>query len=566
MAGPAYQTMVGNVGGIGFGGASRLTLNQIFVLAMVLALLPVAVTAIILSNAARQYAEQLISRRLSASAMTTAYSQRATFALAKRMLVSYARNPAVRRGGIECGAALRRGLTIKTGLMNFARVSPDGMVKCSALPFDKGMSLAGEPYWRDAKSTGRYTLSVLTIGLISRRPVFLAVMPLRGADGSFDGTVSAAIDASWLETALAKEKLSKEAMVWIVDRQGQPLLSSGRADIPVIDLAASVNGLATLRLPDGTEWIYARHPLYRDQLSVVYAEPKAPLFAPVWEHFGLSLLLPVLALALTIIALVSSMHLFLGRWMTRLKEYTARLASGDYHDDRKTFSDAPREIAGLADDLSSMATVIAAREKENRAMMREVNHRVKNNLQMIVSLLELEASQVSHTGSRHTLDQTRMRVSAIAHIHRLLYEFDGGSEGGLVDMDRLIIDLCEQICASFFRAEFTVHCHSDAGTVPLDTAMPLTLLIVEAISEIYRLMTDAQIAGDVAVRLERRQEHALLTIANDALVIPEVQADTIARHLMLGYAAQVHGQLTIKATSLGGMMVLRFPSAMLEMR
>ncbi len=545
---------------------SRFGLKQILVLAMVIALLPVAVTAIVLSNSARGYAEELIAKRLTASALSTAYAHRETFSLARTMLTSYARNADVRAGGAECTAAFKRGIIAATGLINFARADADGLVKCAALPFTAPLSVAGEPFWGEAKTSGRFTLSPLTMGPMTRRKVFIAGIPLKRADGAFDGVLFAAIDASWLEQSLMKERLSKSAVVGIVDGDGRPVMTGGPIAIPVLGPARAGQAVATVPMPDGRDWLYARSHLFRDQLSVVYAEPKAPLFAPVWEHFGLSLLLPVLALALTIIALVAALHFFLGRWMTRLEQYTARLSAGDYAHDARNFRAAPQEIAGLAENLFTMANVIAAREKENREMVREVNHRVKNNLQMIASLLELQAGQITDAVSRQALDQTRLRVAAIAQVHRLLYEFDGGSEGGVVDMDRLVGELCGQVRSSFFGDEFNIKCHSETGSVSLDAAMPITLFIVETLSDIYRSLAETAGRGDVSLKLQRREDIAELTIASDAMIRPVQEAETIGQLLMLGYASQVQGELTIKAENDLCVVTLRFPAAVLDLR
>ena len=77
------------------------------------------------------------------------------------------------------------------------------------------------------------------------------------------------------------------------------------------------------------------------------------------------------------------------------------------------------------------------------ALTSEVHHRVKNNLQIVSSLLNLQAGRITDPAAREALTQTRARIGALAQIHRLLYEKAHDSE--MVDLSHLLNDLCTQL-------------------------------------------------------------------------------------------------------------------------
>ena len=78
--------------------------------------------------------------------------------------------------------------------------------------------------------------------------------------------------------------------------------------------------------------------------------------------------------------------------------------------------------------------------------MQEIHHRVKNNLQIVASLLNLQASRLKQPETRAAFQSARDRVRALSTVHRHLY-----SEGGLhtIDMRAFLVELCDQLFQAF---------------------------------------------------------------------------------------------------------------------
>lgn len=503
------------------------------------------------SISGREYARQLIGERLVTSALATMSVQREPIDAAQRALMALAQDPDIIGTTDNCNEVLKRSLAIQRSIVNFGRLDADGFVKCSALPFEGPVSNTDQPWWFKGIADRRFTLSPPIDGKISKRRVIAAMLPIYDAEGRFAGATMAAIDASWIEGALQQRKLSPQAVVAVTDQNGRILIGDGRNESWAIDLKKSYGAVATLEAKDGSKWMYSSAPLHKDQLYVVYAEPQSQLLTASSEQLRINLLLPLLTVALTCLAVWWSMNRFVIRWLRSLSRLAGEFGRGNYESGISHFRTAPAEIATLGDDLHNMALSIEDRDSDLRAaaattkaMAREVNHRVKNNLQMVMSLLGLHAARLSDPEAKRALDQTRLRMGAVSLIHRLLYELDESSERGEVDMDRLLRELCAQMRTSFSRESVALESRSSVGVIPVDEAIPLTLLIVEGITNSYRHAFPEGRRGAISISLENVGSERLLKLTDNGVGYASGDSiEAMGLELMQAFASQLGGTL-----------------------
>jgi two-component sensor histidine kinase len=546
----------------------RLKLNQTLLIAVTLSLVPVLLLSVIQGLWSRDYASDLIKERLVSSTFATASLQAEPFLMVRRMIATYANDPDVVGTTDKCSEMLRRGFRVQKGALNFARIGRDGVLKCSALPFSGPISNANESWFRHGAAKGGFTISNPVMGKIVKRRLLIAMQALQDKNGQFDGAITAAIDVSWMEDSLKRRKLSKDAIVAIVDETGKPLISSGPTELPPIDLAASIGAQTTMRAPDGSVWAYSSAPLFERQLFIVYAELQKPLFSTATDQLRLSLLPPLLALILTGLAVWAVMNRYVLRWLRSISALAQQFGRGNYQVQPDRFDNAPSEFAALGDDLHNMALAIEDRDttlhaliERNRAMAREVNHRIKNNLQMVMSLLSLQGGRVRDPEARKALDQTRIRIAAIALIHRLLYDFGDSSEAGSVDMKMLGPELCAQLRKSFPTSETDLSCNANMGVMPVDQAIPLTLFVVEAVTNAFRHGFPSARTGAIVVTFEGDVNQGSVTVQDTGIgqtVAP--LDDAMGLDLMHAYATQLDANLEIDAVAERGVVVsLRYP-------
>ncbi len=245
-------------------------------------------------------------------------------------------------------------------------------------------------------------------------------------------------------------------------------------------------------------------------------------------------------------------------WILKLREQAAGIAAGNYMSAGFAFADAPPGIAGLSRDLDDLALTLAERETVRKALALEVHHRVKNNLQIVTSLLNMQANRIENPAAREALGQTRARIGGLALIHRILYEqADDGSQATL-DIGRLVPELCSQFRLwNMQRPEISFSCRSSSFAVPLDSALPLVLFAVEAVTNAYAYAFVDGREGSVELHFSvTGQGNATFVVKDDGIGFDATgNDDSMGRLLMLGFARQLGGKLVIESSPETGTLV-----------
>ena len=550
-----------------------LTLRGGLVLIVAAALVPIGALSVIQALSTLRYSRSLIGNQLVTSALVTAGRERDPLIISKQVLLTLSANPLVRAGSAGCHDALKSGLGNNPALVNLARSDAAGRVQCSVLPFDPATSFASEAWWQRGIRARGFTVSAVVLGQISHKRVIVGMQPVFAANGHVDGAVSAAIDASWLEHALEASAMSRDAAVAIIDGAGSVVLTNETRPMPRFDVEVGNAKVADARARDGTAWMYAVAPLYGRELYVVYAEPTKALMATAVRQVRINLILPLVAL------LIASLSIWLGttrlvlRWLDALRRLAAQFATGNYSGQPGNFEKAPREIGLLSSDLHSMAADIAAHDDELKAALdaktaltHNIHHRVKNNLQIVSSLLNLQAGKISDPAARDALSQTRARIGALAQIHRLLYEESHDSDHGNVNIASLLSALCSQM-RTLHQGQSAVHllCDAASQTVAINSAVPLTLFAVEAVTNAYRHAFPGGRTGMVTVHFAVTGDQATLSVSDDGVGYDAtLPPGSMGRQLMAAFAQQLGGEQTVTSTPAGTLVTLRYPFAPAE--
>jgi len=245
-------------------------------------------------------------------------------------------------------------------------------------------------------------------------------------------------------------------------------------------------------------------------------------------------------------------------WIMRLREQAAQIAKGIYPPDHVSFEGAPADIVLLSQDLDSLAQAMAERDTVQKALTHEVHHRVRNNLQIVTSLLNMQASKVQEPAVQEALGQARARMGTLALIHRMLYEQHDDGTHGKIDLSRLMTELCSQL-RLWHRNRDGVEfvCDASAIAVPLDSAMPLTLFAVEAVTNAYAHAFPHGRHGIVSLHFSVVEDRdALLCVTDDGVGYDTgSDAGSMGRQLMNAFAHQLGGTLDISSSAETGTTV-----------
>jgi two-component sensor histidine kinase len=273
-------------------------------------------------------------------------------------------------------------------------------------------------------------------------------------------------------------------------------------------------------------------------------------------------------LALSWIAIWLVTEREISRWIDYLKRVAAAYRSGHYTF-RPTLEEAPSEFRLLGDAMAEMATHIRVRDKSLREaldqksmLIREIHHRVKNNLQIVMSLLNLQAGRVQDPAAADALRQTRARINALALVHRILHDIEDQTN---VELKQLLTDLTEQTYAGFAgdREHLKIELDLMPRLIPGNLAVPLALFTVEALTNVFKHAYDDQSGvGTIKVSLKPDGPKCLrLAIEDDGAGFDEKKfVGNVGLRIIETFGRQVQGRSEIHSTPGQGTVVsLKFP-------
>ena len=251
--------------------------------------------------------------------------------------------------------------------------------------------------------------------------------PRNGQGAPFPGALAAAILLSSLKPSLNDRSLPEDTQVALADVNGRFLVRSDQSAFGAMPRwlfarAATASQFYRGKDAKGLWRIYAAAPLFSG-LSVVLSAPDEGLFS--WAKLNplSAVLLPLAAFFLALAAVWIVAEQVAVRWLHYLDRIAAIYARGRFSVRPVKAAQGPPEIRALARSLDTMAQTIAGRDDSLReslaqkdALMREIHHRVKNNLQVISSLLNLQQRALSDPAARAAISDTRQRIGALALI------------------------------------------------------------------------------------------------------------------------------------------------------
>ena len=191
---------------------------------------------------------------------------------------------------------------------------------------------------------------------------------------------------------------------------------------------------------------------------------------------------------------------------------------------------------------------IKASLKEKEVLLKEIHHRVKNNLQIISSLLSLQGSEIEDTRASQSFRESQDRVKAMALIHERLYQ---SRDLAKIDFAGYVSNLTGHLLRSYRVNSSTVRLNLEVESIPmnLDVAIPCGLIINELVSNALKYAFPSGKGGEIHVRFADENESSLrLVVRDNGVGFPEIadveKNESLGLKLVRSLTEQLGGQIT----------------------
>ena len=391
-----------------------------------------------------------------------------------------------------CGALLadfvrRSGVFAAAGMIEL-----DGRMRCVST--GEGHDFSDHPTFSALNERPVAMVAAAERGLVSGEPVLVVAQPIR--DGEVVQGYMAVSIAQDAVTLMGRMGAGRESdgprHTLLVNRRGD-VLADGGVPPGMLPEGRSLAGLIedgnrvfTAPSAEGERATYAMVPLMPGML---YALGVWPAGAATTANVGVAaLVFPILMWVVSLAVAYFAVYRLVVRHIRRLNRQMRRFALGHRDTPPPVLSDAPAELREVSATFNKLARILARDEAELEAslaektvLLKEVHHRVKNNLQLIASILNLQMRQVRDPAARRVLRSVQDRVLGLATIHRSLYQSE---RLAAVRADRLVDEIVRQllVIGAAPGSRISVRTHLDPVTLSPDRLVPLSLLLTEAVT------------------------------------------------------------------------------------
>mgnify|MGYP000138516165 CR=1 FL=1 len=441
---------------------------------------------------------------------------------------------------------------------SFIGVLPlSGVIDCSssAQPLD----FRDYPNLAEVMAAQQPTIIVNESGQSGEQSVFVISEPFT-VNGAFSGFISVSIPHSELpETSNQMEGLGLQELITFNDN-GTILTSRSTRSQAAMEMPAGalLSGLSTNQ-PQTFRATNVNGKERRYSIVTIEGSPAAVM--AVWRigegaanQAALSvapILFPLLMWLASMGVAMLAMHTLVLRHLSRIRSKMDAFA--DHRNMRVSDTEqvmVPAEIESLEKNFAQMSQEIMRDEatledalREKGVMVKEIHHRVKNNLQLISSIMNMQIRSAKHDETKAVLRRVQDRVISLATIHRDLYQ---SQDGGRVNVGALVTEIVENSAELVAVEGRQLDVKTEIQPVMLypDQAVPLSLLVAEATTNAMKYIGDQPSnAPIIEVRFTQEDRTCLLVISNSIGQSDEQESTGLGSQLMNAFAMQLGGQI-----------------------
>lgn len=195
-------------------------------------------------------------------------------------------------------------------------------------------------------------------------------------------------------------------------------------------------------------------------------------------------------------------------------------------------------------------------------LLHEVDHRVKNNLQMISSLIVMQSRTIKDDGIREFMTTMLERIEALSTVHRRLYQSKDVSKFDVSDFAR---DLISDLLTASGRSEIKSKLELQAVIIPAEKATPVALMVNElvtnALKHAFKEKPDGTTAGSIGIKMSQPDGHFKIEVSDDGVGMADASGDaSFGMRLIKSLARQLRADIEWQDAGPGTKVVISMPN------
>ena len=462
-----------------------------------------------------------------------------------------------------------------------------GVVVCTTSDAELPFQAESSSWFKEVRDQKQFVMGQYMIGR-SGQPLLAAAFPIVGAQDQFKGAVALGIDLRWLDFLAKTINLPDNATITALNDRGELLSHNAAAALEkgaepgpapshdtLMKLAALTSGTVLAKDASDSPRVYGVQKTASGNVIVAVGRTPYLGFAYYREALVHTLAAPLLVLLLALIAAAYASEAFVTRYVRSLARTVEAIQEGDLSA-RTDIPYSKYEIGRLASALDSMADSIEKDQEElehlvqdREMLLRELNHRVKNNLQTVLSMIRLGSGRAATPEeSQALLKSLSGRVHTLAQIHQLLYESYESEKPPLGNY----VQQLTRLLGEFYETRVgPAQIEAEVGAVDLTIGQCITfgLILNELVANAQKHAfqdgrPNGRIGITILVEAHDNLEYVHLIVSDNGVGLPPdfdlVDDGSTGSRIVRGFAKQLHGEIWGERLRPGTAMHLRFPT------
>nr|WP_155095710.1 histidine kinase dimerization/phosphoacceptor domain -containing protein [Paracoccus aestuariivivens] len=446
--------------------------------------------------------------------------------------------------------------TVNFSYAGFTRL--DGSTECSSIPGVHDM--ADDPAFKKFTESPGTLVTTSLVGSGDDPSSVIVIQPLYRGDEPL-GFIGVAMSHDMLRSTHVSGVANDSVQVLTFNNLGQILSGAERDDASILDLLPRDKSLPSLLSRSETTFSDYSAQGERRIFSVIPVVPGLVYAMGSWtrSESGIAgidqtrrtaLLLPLILWGASLAVAYFAVYRLVLRHIRELRGQMRRFAIGDRSAPPPVLQGAPTEIGDMSSTFHNMARILIRDEdameaavNEKTVLLKEVHHRVKNNLQLIASIINMQIRVIDHEDARRVLRSVQDRVASLATIYRNLYQAEHLDS---VEADRLLRDIINQMVNASVEPGTGLQVETNLSPLVLmpDQAVPLSLLATEAFTNALKYSGSGTDGRPPWVRVTLHNDglgQATLEVQNSTGNAPPPEGTGLGSQLIEAFSSQLEG-------------------------